>query len=83
MRICSVRVVSVCCLREQRASYIRTKYEARRYAIKTCADTEELKQELYQAVATSDIYALLQVFAERVDLLTPLPGEVSGACCCW
>ena len=62
--------------REQRATYIRTKYEARRYAIKTCADTDELKQELYQAVSDTDIYSLLQVFAEGVDLLTTLPGEV-------
>ncbi|KAF6018038.1 hypothetical protein EB796_023651 [Bugula neritina] len=61
--------------REQRNSYIRTKYESKRYAIKTCADKEELQQELYQAVNTCDIYALLQVYAEQVDLLTSLPTE--------
>ncbi|XP_067937067.1 arf-GAP with SH3 domain, ANK repeat and PH domain-containing protein 2-like [Watersipora subatra] len=63
--------------REERASYIRNKYEAKRYAFKTCADTEELKQELYQAITSSDISALLQVFAEGVDLLTPLPIEAT------
>lgn len=63
--------------REQRNTYIRTKYESRRYAIRTCADEQELREELYQAVETCDIHALLQVWAEGIDLMTSIPGEVS------
>lgn len=62
--------------REQRNSFIRSKYEMKRHAIMTCADKAELKQELYQAVATQDIYALLQVYAEGGDLMSNLPSEV-------
>lgn len=46
------------------------------YAIKTCSDTNELRQELYQAVCSCDISGLLQVFSEGLDLMTTLPMEV-------
>jgi len=62
--------------REQRNNFIRTKYETRRYAIRTCADSDELKEELLSAVQTHDIYGLLQVYAEGLDLLSSLPGDV-------
>ena len=34
-------------------------------------------QELHQAVKSKDILAVLQAFAEGVELSTPLPGHVS------
>ena len=62
--------------RDLRNSYIRTKYQLRRYAIRTCADEQELREELFQAVESCDIHALLQVWAEGIDLMTAIPGEV-------
>ena len=35
------------------------------------------KQELHQAVKSKDILAVLQAFAEGVELTTPLSGHVS------
>lgn len=63
--------------RDERSSFIRNKYEARKYSIKTCADMNELIQELINAVDMSDIYGLLQVYAEGLDLMTTFTIEVN------
>ena len=58
---------------EERKTFIRGKYEKRRYAIITCADIEDRRQDLKQSILTKDIQALLQVFAEGIDFMEPLP----------
>lgn len=63
--------------REERKKYIRAKYEKRRFAIVTCPDPEDRRQDLKQAVLARDISALLQVWAEGVDFMEPLPEMVS------
>ncbi|ESO83203.1 hypothetical protein LOTGIDRAFT_179801 [Lottia gigantea] len=55
--------------------FIRAKYEQHRYAIITCPVKEELKQDLKQAILSKDIFALLQVYAEGLDLMTTLPDS--------
>lgn len=69
----------MCCLyaiREERRDFIRAKYEQHKYAILTCTDKEDLKQDLKQAVLSKDLLALLQVYAEGLDLGTSLPDTV-------
>ena len=57
--------------------FIRAKYEKRKYAIVTCSDIEDRRQDLKAAILTQDIFALLQVYAEGVDFMQPLPDMVS------
>ncbi|XP_039255228.1 arf-GAP with SH3 domain, ANK repeat and PH domain-containing protein 2-like isoform X2 [Styela clava] len=64
---------------ETRKSFIRDKYEIHRYAMHTCMDDpDRLLEDLMQAIISKDICALLQVFAEGVDLSSPLPGYSNG-----
>lgn len=63
--------------REERLTFIKCKYEEHKYAIITCTYTDDLKQDLKQAILTHDIGALLQVYAEGMDLMTVLPDCVS------
>ena len=64
------------CRREQRKTFIRAKYEKRKYAIVTCSDIEDRRQDLKAAILTQDIFALLQVYAEGIDFMQPLPDMV-------
>ena len=71
-----------CCLyREERRDFIRAKYEQHKYAIITCTDKEDLKQDLKQAVLAKDLLSLLQVYAEGLDLATTLPYMVRNMVC--
>ena len=63
--------------RAEREQYIFSKYEQHKYAIITCTDVEELKQDLKMAVNQADMSALLQVYAEGTDLMSVLPEVVS------
>jgi len=42
----------------------------------TCADVEDRRQDLKQAILSRDIHAVLQVFAEGIDFMQPLPDMV-------
>jgi Arf-GAP/SH3 domain/ANK repeat/PH domain-containing protein len=64
------------CYRDEKKAFIRCKYEKRRYAIVTCANLEDRRQDLKQAILSRDIYALLQVYAEGIDFMDPLPDMV-------
>lgn len=64
-------------LRNDRRDFIKAKYEQHKFAIITCSDKEDLKQDLKQAILYADLPALLQVYAEGLDLSTPLPDMVS------
>lgn len=62
--------------REERKTIIRNKYEKRRYCIITSPDPEARRDDLRQAIIAKDPYALLQVFAEGIDFMEPLPQTV-------
>ena len=65
------------CYREERKTFIRAKYEKRRYAITTCSCLDDWLSDLKQAVLQHDLSALLQVYAEEgADLMAPLPDTV-------
>ncbi|XP_064596881.1 arf-GAP with SH3 domain, ANK repeat and PH domain-containing protein 2-like isoform X3 [Liolophura sinensis] len=57
---------------EQKRNFIKAKYEGHKYAIITCTYKEDLKQDLQQAIQYRDVFALLQVYAEGIDLTTTL-----------
>ncbi|CAG5126768.1 unnamed protein product, partial [Candidula unifasciata] len=62
----------------ERRDFIKSKYEQHKFAIITCSDREELKQDLKQATESKELMALLQVYAEGLDLSTPLPDMENG-----
>ncbi|XP_019641583.1 PREDICTED: arf-GAP with SH3 domain, ANK repeat and PH domain-containing protein 1-like isoform X4 [Branchiostoma belcheri] len=63
---------------EERKEFIHEKYVQHKFPMKTCSDNEMMLQDLCQAVLSRDIFALLQVFAEGVDMTAPLPGYDQG-----
>lgn len=63
---------------EERYDFIRAKYVARRYVMRTCADDCDLRNDLEQAVLNADLSQLLQVWAEGADLTAVLPSSDYG-----
>lgn len=63
---------------EERYDFIRAKYVAKRYVMRTCADDRDLRNDLEQAIINSDLSQLLQVWAEGVDLTCVLPSSDFG-----
>ncbi|XP_052862768.1 arfGAP with SH3 domain, ANK repeat and PH domain-containing protein [Anopheles cruzii] len=63
---------------EERYDFIRAKYVAKRYVMRTCADDRDLRSDLEQAVINADLSQLLQVWAEGADLTCVLPSSDSG-----
>lgn len=56
------------------------KYTEKRFARKKCPDTLSKLHTLCDAVKARDIFSLIQVYAEGVDLMEPIPlanGHVS------
>lgn len=49
---------------EERNEFIRAKYIDRRFAIKTCADENDLKNDLEHAIMSRHLHQLLQAFVE-------------------
>ena len=68
--------------RDERKSFIRAKYEERRFVEPLCADATEVFADLEAAVDAHNIFDLLQATAEAafhgVDITDPLPSSVSG-----
>lgn len=68
--------------REERKSYIKAKYEEKKFVQTYCSNAQEVFSELEQSIASHNLYDLLQVFAEAgihgVDLTDPLPSSVSS-----
>ncbi|XP_069675255.1 arfGAP with SH3 domain, ANK repeat and PH domain-containing protein isoform X3 [Periplaneta americana] len=58
---------------EERYEFIRAKYVEKKFASRTCADERDLLSDLEHAVNNKNLYHLLEVFAEGVDLSAPLP----------
>ncbi|KAJ1527456.1 hypothetical protein ONE63_007433 [Megalurothrips usitatus] len=63
---------------EERYEYIRAKYVDKKFALQTCADERDLLSDLEHAVNNKNLYHLLQVFAEGVDLGSSLPTSDIG-----
>ncbi|ETE64083.1 Arf-GAP with SH3 domain, ANK repeat and PH domain-containing protein 1, partial [Ophiophagus hannah] len=63
-----------------RKEFITAKYVDHKYSRKTCASSAAKLNELLEAVRSRDLLALLQVYAEGVELMEPLlePGQEPG-----
>lgn len=61
--------------REERYDFIRAKYVAKRYVMRTCSDDRDLRSDLELAVMNADMSQLLQVWAEGADLTSFLPSS--------
>lgn len=61
-----------------RKEFITAKYVDHKFARKTCTSAADKMSELYEAVRSRDLLALIQVYAEGVELMEPLPeaGQV-------
>ncbi|XP_035238392.1 arf-GAP with SH3 domain, ANK repeat and PH domain-containing protein 2a isoform X2 [Anguilla anguilla] len=58
---------------QARKDFITAKYTERRFARKKCPDTVSKLHTLCDAVKARDIFSLIQVYAEGVDLMEPIP----------
>ncbi|XP_007569157.1 arf-GAP with SH3 domain, ANK repeat and PH domain-containing protein 1 isoform X4 [Poecilia formosa] len=56
-----------------RKEFINAKYVDHKYARKTCTSAAAKMIELFEAIQTRDLLALIQVYAEGVELMEPLP----------
>lgn len=63
---------------EERYDFIRAKYVAKRYVMRTCVDENDLRSDLEQAIINADLSQLLQVWAEGADLSSVLPSSDFG-----
>ncbi|XP_036306299.1 arf-GAP with SH3 domain, ANK repeat and PH domain-containing protein 1-like [Pipistrellus kuhlii] len=63
-----------------RKEYIMAKYVDHRFSRKTCSSPSAKLKELMEAVRSRDLLALVQVYAEGVELMEPLlePGQELG-----
>uniref|UniRef100_A0A8C6UY48 ArfGAP with SH3 domain, ankyrin repeat and PH domain 1b n=1 Tax=Neogobius melanostomus TaxID=47308 RepID=A0A8C6UY48_9GOBI len=62
-----------------RKEFITAKYVDHKYARKTCSSAAAKMIELFEAVQSRDLLSLIQVYAEGVELMEPLPetGETA------
>lgn len=63
---------------EERYDFIRAKYVAKRYVMRTCSNDSDLRNDLEQSIQNADISQLLQVWAEGADLTCVLPSSRLG-----
>lgn len=65
-----------------RKEFINAKYVDHKYARKTCSSAAAKMIDLFEAVQSRDLLTLIQVYAEGVELMEPLPevGPVSPPC---
>ncbi|XP_069076857.1 arf-GAP with SH3 domain, ANK repeat and PH domain-containing protein 1 isoform X2 [Pleurodeles waltl] len=63
-----------------RKEYITAKYVERRFAKRKCEPSSTKLNELFEAVKSRDLLALIQVYAEGAELMEPLlePGQEPG-----
>uniref|UniRef100_A0A4W6FGF4 ArfGAP with SH3 domain, ankyrin repeat and PH domain 2a n=1 Tax=Lates calcarifer TaxID=8187 RepID=A0A4W6FGF4_LATCA len=60
---------------QARKDFITAKYTEKRFARKKCPDPTSRLHTLCDAVKARDIFSLIQVYAEGVDLMEPIPLE--------
>uniref|UniRef100_A0A8C9ZHZ1 ArfGAP with SH3 domain, ankyrin repeat and PH domain 1 n=1 Tax=Sander lucioperca TaxID=283035 RepID=A0A8C9ZHZ1_SANLU len=58
-----------------RKEFINAKYVDHKYARKTCTSASAKMIELFEAVQSRDLLSLIQVYAEGVELMEPIPEE--------
>ncbi|KAI4804106.1 hypothetical protein KUCAC02_025748, partial [Chaenocephalus aceratus] len=58
---------------QARKDFITAKYTEKRFARKKCPDAMSRLHTLCDAVKARDIFSLIQVYAEGVDLMEPIP----------
>ncbi|XP_067335875.1 arf-GAP with SH3 domain, ANK repeat and PH domain-containing protein 2a isoform X2 [Channa argus] len=58
---------------QARKDFITAKYTEKRFARKKCLDATSRLHTLCDAVKARDIFSLIQVYAEGVDLMEPIP----------
>lgn len=63
---------------EERYDFIRAKYVAKRYIMRTCSNDSDLRNDLEQSIVNADLSQLLQVWAEGADLTCVLPSSRLG-----
>lgn len=63
---------------EERYDFIRAKYVAKRYVMRTCSNDSDLRNDLEQSIINADLSQLLQVWAEGADLTGALPSSRIG-----
>ncbi|XP_022247586.1 arfGAP with SH3 domain, ANK repeat and PH domain-containing protein-like isoform X2 [Limulus polyphemus] len=63
---------------EERCSFIKAKYVERKFALHTCRDENDLKNDLEHAVSSKNLVQLLEAFAEGADLTWTLPSSQCG-----
>ncbi|XP_041670049.1 arf-GAP with SH3 domain, ANK repeat and PH domain-containing protein 1 isoform X3 [Cheilinus undulatus] len=56
-----------------RKEFINAKYVDHKFARKTCTSAAAKMNELFEAVQSRDLLSLIQVYAEGVELMEPLP----------
>ncbi|XP_006879348.1 PREDICTED: arf-GAP with SH3 domain, ANK repeat and PH domain-containing protein 1 [Elephantulus edwardii] len=63
-----------------RKEYITAKYVDHRFSRKTCSTASAKLEDLLEAIKSRDLLALIQVYAEGVELMEPLlePGQELG-----
>uniref|UniRef100_A0AAY4BLW9 ArfGAP with SH3 domain, ankyrin repeat and PH domain 1b n=1 Tax=Denticeps clupeoides TaxID=299321 RepID=A0AAY4BLW9_9TELE len=61
-----------------RKEFINAKYVDHKFARKTCISAAAKMSELQEAVRSRDLLALIQVYAEGVELMEPLPEAEAG-----
>lgn len=57
--------------RTERKEYINAKYVEHRYARRTASTATARQGDLYEAVRTRDLLALIQLYADGVELTDP------------
>lgn len=63
---------------DERYNFIRAKYVAKRYVMRTCSNESDLRNDLEQSIVNADLSQLLQVWAEGADLTCVLPSSRLG-----
>uniref|UniRef100_A0A672NWV2 ArfGAP with SH3 domain, ankyrin repeat and PH domain 1 n=1 Tax=Sinocyclocheilus grahami TaxID=75366 RepID=A0A672NWV2_SINGR len=63
-----------------RKEFINAKYVDHKFARKTCSSAAAKMSELFEAIRSHDLLALIQVYAEGVELMEPIPegGQEGG-----
>ncbi|XP_042570097.1 arf-GAP with SH3 domain, ANK repeat and PH domain-containing protein 1-like [Cyprinus carpio] len=63
-----------------RKEFINAKYVDHKFARKSCSSAAAKMSELFEAIRSHDLLALIQVYAEGVELMEPLPegGQEGG-----
>lgn len=59
--------------RTERKEYINAKYVEHRFARRTATTATARQGDLYEAVRTRDLMALIQLYADGVELMDPFP----------